>query len=55
MEDFENQINIFELYSTYSEDVRFGGGFVVVTCFLAEHCFDESDVLGTLILHWYVG
>ena len=50
MEDFENQVNIFELYSTCSEDVRFGGDFVVVICFLAEHCFDESDVFWNINL-----
>lgn len=47
MEDFENQMRMFDFYySVYSEGVR----FILFTCFAAEQFLDENDIWGTLVL-----
>lgn len=47
MEDFENQIKMFDLYySVYSEGVR----FLLFTCFVSEQFLDENDIWETLVL-----
>jgi hypothetical protein len=44
-------MKIFDFYSVYNLDTSIE---VFVVHSLAEQCLDENDVLGTLVLHWYV-